>query len=162
MKIGIVSDTHGNMGAVEAVAAAAHGVELWLHAGDFVDDARHLEKLSDTGVVKVAGNGDWPRTDVPNETVVEAAGHKIFLAHGHTYDVNHGTGILLEAAKEAGCDIAVYGHTHRVYCEKGRICVLNPGSASRPRDEMRPSFMTAELLPGKPPEIKVYRMGEQD
>ena len=34
MKIGIVSDTHGNMGAVEAVAEAASDVEIWLHAGD--------------------------------------------------------------------------------------------------------------------------------
>ena len=160
MKIGIISDTHGSMGAVEAVLKAAPKVELWLHAGDFVDDARYLEKLSDTGVVKVAGNGDWPRTDAPEETVVEAAGHKIFLAHGHTYDMNHGTGILMEAAREAGCDLAVYGHTHRVDIERGGIYVLNPGSASRPRDEARPSFMIAELLPGKAPEIRVFRMEE--
>ncbi len=160
MKIGIVSDTHGNMGAVEAVAEAASDVEIWLHAGDFVEDARYLEELSDTGVVKVAGNGDWPRTEAPLETVVEIAGHKIFLTHGHTYGVNHGTVQLAEAARAAGCDIAVYGHTHRVDYEEGEICVLNPGSASRPRDEMRSSFMTAELLPGKAPQVKIYRMAD--
>ena len=161
MKIGIISDTHGNRGAVEAVLNAARGIDLWLHAGDFIDDAAYLEQLADTGVVKVAGNGDWPRGDAPNETVVEADGHKIFLTHGHTYDVNHGTSILLEAARDAGCDIAVYGHTHRVDYVKDAIIVLNPGSASRPRDERRPSFMVMELLPGQEPEVKVYRLEDE-
>ncbi|MBR3456914.1 MAG: metallophosphoesterase [Selenomonadaceae bacterium] len=158
MRIGIVSDTHGNTGAVEAVLEMAPEVELWLHAGDFVDDARYLEMRSNTGVVKVAGNGDWPRSDAPDEIVVEAGGHRIFLTHGHTYGVNYGTEQLEEAAGEAGCDIAVYGHTHKLDRRSGKVCILNPGSASRPRDEMRPSFMTAELLPGKEPEVKEYRM----
>ena len=158
MQIGIISDTHGNVGAVDRILEMVSDVELWLHAGDFVEDARYLEMRSDTGVVKVAGNGDWPRAEAPEETVVEAGGHRIFLAHGHTYGVNYGTSALQEAAKEAGCDIAVYGHTHKVDHAPGTVCILNPGSASRPRDEMRPSFMTAELLPGKAPEVQIYRM----
>lgn len=164
MKIGIVSDTHGNMDAVEAVAEAAPDVELWLHAGDFVEDARYLEKLSDTGVVKVAGNGDWPRTEAPMETVVEIAGHRIFLTHGHTYGVNYGREGLMEAARAEGCDIAVYGHTHKAdYVRAGEdgISILNPGSASRPRDERRPSFMTAELFPGEEAKVELFRMEEE-
>ena len=160
MKIGIVSDTHGDRGAVEAVLGAAPGMDLWLHGGDFIDDGKYLEQLANTGVVKVAGNGDWPRGDAPNETVVKVAGHKIFLTHGHTYDVNHGTSILMEAARDAGCDIAVYGHTHRVDCTRDKITLLNPGSASRPRDERRPSFMVMELLPGQEPEVEVHRLND--
>lgn len=158
VRIGIISDTHGNAGAVEAALEMAPAVDLWLHAGDFVEDARYLEMRSDTGVVKVAGNGDWPKPDTPNEVVVEVGGHKIFLTHGHTYGVNYGTVQLAEAAREAGCDIAVYGHTHKVCHEEGAICILNPGSASRPRDEARPSFMTVDFLPGKKLEVKEYRL----
>lgn len=161
MKIGIISDTHGNMGAVEAVLTQVPDADLWLHAGDFISDARYLEQLADTGVVKVAGNGDWPGADEPNETIVEAAGHRIFLTHGHTYGVNHGTEILAQAAAKEGCDIAVYGHTHRVELSPGDVWIINPGSASRPRDEYRPSFMVMELVAGKEPQVTLYRM-EQD
>ncbi|HWR55298.1 MAG TPA: metallophosphoesterase family protein, partial [Negativicutes bacterium] len=36
MRIGIVSDTHGDQRAIKQVVAQVGPVDLWLHAGDHV------------------------------------------------------------------------------------------------------------------------------
>ena len=83
MKIGLISDTHGNGAAVRKVVELAHDVDMWLHAGDCVEDAEYLEQIADVGVVKVVGNSDWSNNSAPTEIVVEVAGHSVFLTHGH-------------------------------------------------------------------------------
>lgn len=159
MRIGIMSDTHGSLDAVARVVSLAGPVEMWLHAGDCIADAEHLAIISGVPVHMVAGNCDWPNITVPEELIVEAAGHRILLTHGHNYGVRYDTEILSEAAEAQGADIAVYGHTHVADVSPGdEIYVLNPGSAARPRDELRPSFMTVVLEPGKKPEVELIRM----
>lgn len=160
MKIGIVSDSHGSMGAVEAMLAhpAAKGVAAWLHAGDFAPDADALARLAGVPVYCVAGNGDWPSPRVKDEELVALAGHRILLAHGHTYGVQYGRERFAKAARQAGADIAVYGHTH--CAENGMmdgVLVLNPGSVARPRDAMEGSFMTMELTEGNAPGVQLIR-----
>ncbi len=157
MKVGIISDTHGSMEAVDWAVSEAQDVELWIHAGDCSGDHAYLAKMSGVEVLGVAGNCDWPNENIPDERVVEAGGHRILVAHGHTYGVRYGTDMLAEAARDLDCDIAVYGHTHVMECVQEDVCILNPGSAARPRDEVRPSFMTVELAEGKRPEVETYR-----
>ncbi len=163
MKIGIVSDTHGNRRAVEKVVElGGKDIKLWLHAGDCVDDAEYLEHFADTGVAKVAGNSDWPSANAPDAVVVEIGGHKILLTHGHRYAVRFGINDLIEAAQENDCDMAVYGHTHVAQFAPGEVTVINPGSASRPRDEMRPSFAIADLTEGEPPKVQIIRIEDDE
>ena len=160
MRIGIVSDSHGNTSVFEdmlAVPGAAEA-ELWLHAGDFAPDADDLEILSGRRVVRVLGNCDLFLDGVYDETVVEVAGHRIFLTHGHLFNVRFDTAMLQEAAREAGADIAVYGHTHIALEERGDVTVLNPGSIARPRDERRGSFMLVDLNEGKSPRVNLIRI----
>jgi uncharacterized protein len=82
----------------------------------------------------VSGNCDifssYPSSDIAN-----IAGHGIFFTHGHTLGVKYGTERLVSAARAAGCDIALYGHTHasKVLYEDG-MYVVNPGSCAEPRD----------------------------
>lgn len=164
MKIGIFSDAHGSMAAVEQVYALAPDCALWLYAGDVASDAHYLETLVGAGATIrfVPGNCDWPNANTPETIVVEAAGHRLLLTHGHVYGVQYGTRFLVEAAAEANCDIAVYGHTHVVEYTPGTpITVLNPGSAARPRDGAFGSFMTVDLLPGKAPSVHVHRLGQK-
>lgn len=161
MKIGIISDTHGNTNAVDEILSLVPDAKLWLHAGDLVPDAVYLEQTYNVGVAKVAGNCDWFGGDVPEETVVEVAGHKIFLTHGHIYGARLSANLIVAVAKEAGCDMAVYGHTHVAVTAKvegENFWLLNPGSASRPRDENRPSFIVAELNPDAQPQINLFRL----
>ncbi len=159
MKIGIMSDTHGSLDAVARVVSMAGKVDMWLHAGDCIGDSEHLAIIAGVPVYRVAGNCDWPNTTVPEDIIVEAAGHRIFLTHGHNYGVRYDTEILASVASEQGADIAVYGHTHIADITLGeKVCIFNPGSAARPRDELRPSFMIISLEPGKKPEAKLIRM----
>ena len=160
MRIGIVSDSHGNTRVFEDMLAVpgAAGAELWLHAGDFAPDADDLEILSGRRVVRVLGNCDLFLDGVYDETVVEAAGHRIFLTHGHLFNVRFDTELLAAAACEAGADIAVYGHTHIALEERGDVTVLNPGSIARPRDERRGSFMLVDLNEGESPRVNLIRI----
>lgn len=153
MKIGIVSDSHGSTRAIDRMLShpAAEGVTLWLHAGDITPDAEYLAMVTEgkAKVRYVAGNSDWPEPGARYDDVVEAAGHRIFLTHGHMYGVRFTTKMLCDAAGESGCDIAVYGHTHVAEISTGHITVLNPGSVARPRDAMQGSFLVMELEQGK-------------
>ena len=159
MKIGVMSDSHGDRRAIDRAVERAGKVDLWLHAGDCAPDAAYLALVSAARVENVAGNTDWPDGKTPDEIIVEAAGHRIFLTHGHIYGVRSTLEMLVEAAKAGSADIAVYGHTHVAQDVSGEVYVLNPGSVARPRDEARPSFMLVELEAGKPPQVELIRMG---
>ena len=90
----------------------------------------------------VLGNNDFfSRLD--REREIDIAGHKAFITHGHYYGVSMGPEGLVDEAKSRGCDIAMYGHTHRPFLDMiDGVTVLNPGSLSYPRQEgRRPSYM---------------------
>ena len=158
MKIGLISDTHGNFQAIDKAVSLAQNVEMWLHMGDCVPDAEYLQTVSSVPVCGVAGNCDWPTGDICYERIVEVADYKIFITHGHNYGVRYTQEYIMEAAESQGADIAIYGHTHIVEYLTGPPILLNPGSASRPRDDTRGSFMIMELIPEVEPKIKVIRM----
>ena len=160
MRIGIVSDSHGDTCVFEKMLAVpgAAEAELWLHAGDFAPDADALEAMSGKRVARVLGNCDLFVDGVYDETVVEVAGHRIFLTHGHLFNVRFDTVMLAQAARTAGADIAVYGHTHVALAEQGDVTVLNPGSIARPRDEQRGSFMLVDLNVGESPQVNLIRI----
>lgn len=160
MKIGVVSDSHGKHKMLDWMLAhpAASEVEMWFFAGDVAQDAEYLLMMSDKTVVKVAGNNDWPVTKIPEESVTDVSGHRIFLTHGHTYGVNFTTDILEKTAREVKADIAIYGHTHIADINLGEVTIVNPGSIALPRDASRGSFMVMELLPAKAPNVKLIRI----
>lgn len=153
MRIGIISDSHGDQKALATVAAKAGQVDLWLHAGDCAPDAVYLQMLTQTEVVHVLGNCDWPNEKLSPAEIIETSAHKIFLTHGHLYGVNFGLEALAEEAAQCNCDIAVYGHTHIAgQWNHGGVLLLNPGSISRPRGGGPASFM---ILTEKKGEISV-------
>lgn len=124
--IGVISDTHGIL-RPEAGAALA-GVDLILHAGD-IDVPHVLEKLSQIAPVKaVCGNMDFGplRESLPETEVVEAGDHFLYMLH----DI----GRLDLDPEAAGFAAVVFGHSHRPHLEqKGRVLLLNPGSAGPKR-----------------------------
>ena len=158
MNVGIISDTHGNWQAIDKVVSMAQKMDMWIHCGDCVPDAEYLQDLVTVPVHGVAGNCDWAMGNFGYEKVVDIEGHKIFLTHGHNYGVRYTREFLVEAAESLGADIAIYGHTHIVEYSPGTPLVLNPGSASRPRDESRGSFMIMELHKNITPKVTVIRL----
>ena len=158
MYIGLISDTHGSLKAVEQAVSLAQKMDMWLHMGDCTPYAEYLKSLVDVPVYGVAGNCDWPTGDTCYERIVEVAEHRIFMTHGHNYGVRYTQEYIMEAAESQKADIAIYGHTHIVEYISGPPLILNPGSAARPRDEQRGSFMIMELNPHVEPKITVVRM----
>jgi len=141
MKIGIISDTHGNLrpDAFEALKQADH----ILHAGD-VGDPEVLEALERLAPLScVRGNmdgGAWSKSLPPSE-MVELGGKVIYLVHDlYTMDIDPLT---------AGVEVIVSGHTHQSEIRNDQgILYLNPGSASYGRYGSPPSLGWIEISNG--------------
>ena len=105
MRIGIVSDTHGDSYAIRRVIEQAGRVDAWIHLGDNTRDAEAFGK-DGTPVYSVAGNCDFGGE---KELRISLDGAEIFAAHGHYYGVTAGTDRLAYRAEELGCNVALYG-----------------------------------------------------
>ena len=145
MRIGVVSDTHGDMVILKKVIAAAGDVDQWLHAGDYYQDGWRLAELTALPVTIVAGNCDRTKA-VPADEYVEVAGKTIWITHGHRYDVKYGMNQLAFLGREYDASVVVFGHTHISYIKWHEgILLLNPGSPSSPRGGSEPSFGILEI-----------------
>lgn len=130
MRILVFSDSHHDIESCKSVVNRLIGIDMIVHAGDHAQDAQELARLfSDIPINYVLGNCDF--ADAPKELVFTAGGKRIFLTHGHLYNVKNDLeySCILERAKELGCNCAVFGHTHQGLCNiKDGITLLNPGS----------------------------------
>ena len=136
MRIGVLSDTHGNLEAAKLALARMGPIAVLLHAGDYYEDAARLSRqglLGGAAVKAVLGNCDY-LVKGPAEETFTLAGRRILLTHGHRYDVKRGLERLRWRAREARADIVVFGHTHLsgFFWEEG-VLFLNPGSPHLPR-----------------------------
>lgn len=148
MKILIVSDTHRKDDNLKRVLDQHMPLDMLIHLGDAEGSEYLIENWvnDDCDLEMVLGNNDF-FSALEREIEVEIGPHKALLTHGHYYNVSLGVENLRQEALERGCDIAMYGHTHRPYLEEGSdVTILNPGSLSYPRQEGRkPSYMILEM-----------------
>lgn len=140
-KILLVSDTHGFHENLREAARREAPFERVLHMGDTEGWDPVIRDIAGVPVDFVSGNCDWA-SDLPSEKKVEVGGVHIFMTHGHEYYVTTGMEVLLEAAASSGCQVALFGHTHRpILLEHEGVLVANPGSISRPRQsDHKPSY----------------------
>lgn len=122
MRIGLISDTHGLL-RPEALAALA-GVEEIIHAGD-IGGPEVIDGLCAVAPVHaVRGNNDrgpWSEK-LPPRLLLTRMGLSIHVLH----DLNE----LAEGGREGRFDVVVAGHSHKPgVVERGRILLVNPGSA---------------------------------
>lgn len=155
MKIGIISDSHNDLSAIDNAICLAPDVACWFHAGDSISDAEYLMNVAQKQVFAVPGNIDWFST-AHKEVLVEIAGIKVLITHGHQYNVKSTRQYLYEHSLKTDANLIIYGHTH---IGKQEIIehkyLVNPGSVSEPRDGLKPSFMIADI---SPEEIKINRI----
>ena len=142
MKIGLASDTHGNVRSLMAAmkVLADRGVQAVVHCGD-IGSSSCLETLAEPGIAAyaVAGNIDGPDSDL------EAAAHRcgvhfardfvtvpiqaqqyLVATHGHR---DH---LLAELIAGGQFPYVCHGHTHRRRDERiGPVRVINPGALHR-------------------------------
>jgi len=124
-----------------------------------------LEELRGLGppVAAVYGNVDELslRRELPEERVVEAAGARIGMVH----DAGPALGREARlAARFAGCDAVVYGHTHLAQVSRvrvparggavedaveGAVWILNPGSPTERRRAPSRTMLVLDVRPGR-------------
>ena len=64
------------------------------------------------------------------ENLFEIDGVKIFLTHGHLYDVKRSLSSIKEIGEKLNVSLVVFGHTHKPYIEKyASMTLFNPGAA---------------------------------
>ena len=147
MRILVVSDTHGQRAELREVLEKTRPFDYLIHCGDTegLEDEIAREAACPCTIVK--GNNDF-FTDLNEDEVIELAGHRIFVTHGHHYGVSMGTEMLRDEARSLGCTIACYGHTHKPYLDRSGDgpTVLNPGSLAYPRQEGRePGYLIIDI-----------------
>lgn len=120
----VLSDTHGHPSAVRRIAPLFSENDFVLHLGDGSSDMRPY--LSDN-VYVMKGNCDLSFGE--NERVLIIEGVPVFCCHGHRFGVKSSLERLADWAKELGCTVALYGHTHRAdISEVNGVLCINPGS----------------------------------
>lgn len=142
--IGVITDTHvpQRLKALPPrVCEVFRGVERILHAGD-ISSQRVLDELAQVAPVEaVAGNADLFKHGLPLTRVIEVAGKRIGLVHGHGgwarylrskvrdrfgYDEEHYLKIVYGSFGPV--DAIVFGHTHRFYhAQRSGLLLFNPG-----------------------------------
>lgn len=150
MRIVVMSDSHGNYAAVESIIDRNTDADWIIHLGD---GERELDRyivshpMIARKIIHVAGNCDFNSLS-PNTFVLPVLNHKIFAAHGNKFGVDYSAEAIKRAAKEEECDIIIFGHTHcRLNRFEDDFYILNPGSASSPRDGNKPSFGHIDISP---------------
>ena len=130
MRIGVFSDSHGDISAAKRFFNSLSPLDCLFHLGDCVPDGKRLGQLFSCPVYAVRGNCDF-HSDEPLERIVDLGGKRFLLLHSHQYYFQNA---LLYRGEEVHADMVLYGHTHVPdLSADGPRLILNPGSLSRPR-----------------------------
>jgi hypothetical protein len=137
MKIGIIADTHDNLPAIDKAVKRLNdeGVELVLHAGDYVAPFSVLRfKPLKAKLIGIFGNNDGDPEFLKRRFMeinaeirgrfaeVSVGSVKIAMVHGDDL------GLLASLIGTESYDVIVHAHSHeaKIY-RKGKTLVINPG-----------------------------------
>jgi putative phosphoesterase len=133
IKIGLVSDSHGNLDNLRRAAEILvnQKVDLIIHLGDDYDDAKILESLG-IEIIKIPGvfSDYYKNSKIPNRLIKQFGNFRVLLTHTLASHENDLPGDLKpeELIEKKKIEAIFYGHTHipRIHQEKGILCI-NPG-----------------------------------
>jgi len=141
MKILVMSDTHGDAEIIQTVKSRHPEADVVIHCGDSELDYDHpyLE-----GIKRVRGNCDRDKR-FPDEELFEVEGKKIFVTHGHLFNVKSTVMNLFYRAKEVEADAVFFGHSHVLGAELvDNALFVNPGSLLKPRGMDKKSYAVVD------------------
>lgn len=153
--LGIISDTHGSVKdfyrALEIFKAK--GVSHILHMGDVLyhgarnplPESYNPKEMAETianmkEMTFIKGNCDSEVDEMVTDKdisqpilVLEREGYKFFCIHGHQGSEDD----LVQMAINNNCDALIYGHSHIKRLKDKEIAVVNPGSTTFPKDDLK-------------------------
>lgn len=141
MKVGVVSDSHGNLKSLKKALDKMGDVGCIFHLGDYIEDGLYIRTLVDTPVHLIRGNMDEYSREGSTELFTTIGGFDFFACHGHTYGVKRDLNNLFHAGLEKNAQVILFGHTHKSFIHtEESILIMNPGSVGSPRIEERESY----------------------
>ncbi len=131
MRIAVLSDSHGRIHNCLRALHLAGPIDHIIHLGDNARDTDDIGLVyPETPISSVSGNCDLFAGE-PLHKMVELAGKRFFLCHGHSFRVKESLSALALAAQSA--DLALFGHTHEVFDGVvDNVRLFNPGSIALP------------------------------
>lgn len=157
MKIGVFSDSHGNMTVLRQAAMACidrHHVDALVHLGDDSTDADELAHLGPE-LICVPGvfEDRYQDKSIPNRLIHEFQGVPFLITHTVTRDRHDLEGDIDPTALVRDGDVkaVLYGHTHMYKLGKEYdVVFINPGHL-KPDDNRgnQPSYAVVEIDPKK-------------
>lgn len=150
MRIGIVSDTHGNRRMVNLALAELRerGITTVLHCGD-IDDPETVELFRSFTTHFVFGNCDYDKAALRTAMAdigatlhdhfgnLELEGVKLAFLHGDDQPM------MRDVERSGYYDFLFYGHTHQAAEHRtGPTRVINPGALHRARPK---TFVVLDL-----------------
>ena len=137
MKVLILSDTHGKKEKAIRDIVERVKPDYIIHCGDACGTERYLDTiLPQSTCVIVRGNCDINPL-LEDEEIVRIGKYKIMVIHGNRQGLSYGLEKLKDYAKRSGCNVVMFGHTHKAVIDMRdeEIIALNPGSFTYPRSE---------------------------
>ncbi|MBB6448314.1 hypothetical protein HNR44_000263 [Geomicrobium halophilum] len=157
MKWLVVSDTHGDREGLKMLRERHDGdVSAIFHCGDseLASDDPLLQSL-----YVVTGNTDL-RGEFPEEEEIQWGGVRIWMTHGHLYQVKSTNQVLQDKATEKNAQLVLHGHSHFAGAyEKDGIIYVNPGSLTLPK---RPKQATYAIITVMDEQIQAVRFYEKE
>lgn len=140
MKVVLVSDNHGDLKSIEKILCQEQVADYYLHCGDSSTRPEDISLFA-----SVRGNNDY-FNEFPKERIIEIAGHKALLIHGHRLIGFGSFDRLADYAKEKECDICFFGHIHCFVDQEVKgVRLINPGSTFYNRDYSDPCYAVVEI-----------------
>lgn len=139
MKIVIVSDNHLDTQALTLIRERhLREADLFIHCGDSQLPFNH-PKLE--GYLVVRGNCDFDQNLLNDRVENLTSQDRLFVTHGHLYDVKYSLQRLYYKACELEANIVCYGHSHCIGAEMIEdILFINPGSVMLPRNTREKTY----------------------
>jgi putative phosphoesterase len=154
VRIGVISDTHGNIAAFDKALAVFDAADLIIHAGDVLyhppklgwtegyDIPAFVDRLNGLSIPIVIARGNCD-PEVLEEllkmpvqspyALVEFEGVRIVTNHGHLLTKQQ----MIDTARRYKADYFVSGHTHIPVLENvDGVTLMNPGSPAIPKYEV--------------------------
>jgi len=133
MKVVVMSDIHGDEKRfARIVAKHKEDADYIISLGD---SELKQKRLLEHDVLAIKGNYPFD-AGFTREHVMEIAGRRLLLTHGHRYRVKTGYESLYHRMLDIPVDIALHGHTHNKSFKRIREkFVLNPGAVGDLRNE---------------------------
>jgi putative phosphoesterase len=186
MRLGIISDVHGNAASLERALELMPAVDEVLCAGDLVSGFRFsnevVARLREIGARVVLGNHDLDVLGPHGERVRASAatdplllrwlgeqperldtqidGRRLTMFHAvpaPPYGYVYAETPRMQEWGDLGADFVVYGHTHYALAHRVQgTVVVNPGSAGQPRDPRNGFRSTFAVLDTQSGEVVIH------